>query len=187
MKRGLILFVTAVLFLFCWAPNALATLEPTPEFFVNDFANVLSENTEAYILEHSASLMQENTGSNCRSNSYQFRRPYSRRICLRDWANLGYWRCRRDNGLLILLAPNDGEIRVEVGYGLEGALNDAKVGRYIDTYALDAYKADDFDAGTLELYKALLSEVMVEYHLEALPGYEPLSDSSPNEIDGGSC
>lgn len=79
----------------------------------------------------------------------------------------------KDNGLLLLLAPDDGEIRVEVGRGLEGALNDAKVGRMIDAYALESYKAGDFDAGTRELYSALLSETMVEYGLEALPGYEP--------------
>jgi uncharacterized protein len=44
-----------------------------------------------------------------------------------------------------------------VGYGLEGALNDSKVGRILDEYALPYYKNDDFDTGTLELYKSLLS------------------------------
>ena len=162
MKRGLALFVTVVLLLFCWAPSAFATLEPTPEFFVNDFADVLSENTEAYILEHSASLMQETQAQIVvlTVTSLEGRTPEEFALDIgRSW---GIGGAEENNGLLILLAPNDGEIRVEVGYGLEGALNDAKVGRYIDTYALAAYQADDFNTGTLELYKALLSEVMVE-------------------------
>ena len=35
----------------------------------------------------------------------------------------------KDNGLLILISLDDRKYRIEVGYGLEGILNDAKVGR----------------------------------------------------------
>lgn len=56
----------------------------------------------------------------------------------------------------------------------------------IDAYALESYKAGDFDAGTRELYSALLSETMVEYGLEALPvtsratmGRIPARETSP--------
>lgn len=39
-----------------------------------------------------------------------------------------------ENGLLILYAVTEKRIEVEVGYGLEGVLNDAKVGRMLDDY-----------------------------------------------------
>lgn len=146
---------------------------PTSDFFVNDYAGVLSRDTKAYIMDKSASLEQE-TGAQIvvltvKSLDGEDPETYALNVG-RQW---GIGDKDKDNGLLVLLAPDDGEIRVEVGRGLEGALNDAKVGRMIDTYALDAYKRGDFDAGTRELYNALLSETMVEYGLEALPGYEP--------------
>ena len=39
-----------------------------------------------------------------------------------------------DNGVLIIVAPRDRRMRIEVGYGLEGVINDAKAGRIGRTY-----------------------------------------------------
>src|SRR5690606_23361020 len=38
---------------------------------------------------------------------------------------------RRDDGLLLLVVPKDKTMRIEVGYGLEGAIPDALAGRII--------------------------------------------------------
>ncbi len=165
--------ILAALLLVAAALCGAAYPSPTSDFFVNDYAGVLSPDTKAYIMEQSASLAQE-TGAQIvvltvRSLDGEDPASYALNVG-RQW---GIGDGEKDNGLLLLLAPDDGEIRVEVGRGLEGALNDAKVGRMIDAYALESYKAGDFDAGTRELYSALLSETMVEYGLEALPGYEP--------------
>lgn len=78
----------------------------------------------------------------------------------------------KDNGVLILLATEDREVYVAVGSGLEGRLNDGKVGRIIDRYALGYLREDDFDSGVYSLYKVLLSEVMAEYDIEELEGYQ---------------
>src|SRR5262245_58319789 len=43
-----------------------------------------------------------------------------------------------DNGLLLVIAPNERLYRFEVGSGLEGTLNDARVGRIGRTYLVDA-------------------------------------------------
>lgn len=158
-----------LLFVLCGAVYPL----PTVQFYVNDFAQVLSDETESYIMEKSAALAQQ-TGAQivvATVETLAGEEPQSYALNLaRAW---GIGGAEQDNGVLILLAPTQGEIRVEVGRGLEGALNDAKVGRMIDLYALEAYKSGVFDTGTFELYSAVLSQVMTEYGLQALPGYEP--------------
>jgi len=54
----------------------------------------------------------------------------------------------RDNGVLILIARDDRKIRIEVGYGLEGALPDVLCGRIIDNAMKPAFRQGDFSGGT---------------------------------------
>ncbi|MFQ5621294.1 MAG: TPM domain-containing protein, partial [Candidatus Nanoarchaeia archaeon] len=52
-----------------------------------------------------------------------------------------------DNGLLLLIALEEQEYRVEVGYGLEGVLNDAKVGRFAREFLVPSFKEGKYDEG----------------------------------------
>lgn len=52
-----------------------------------------------------------------------------------------------DDGALILVAKDDREARIEVGYGLEGALNDATANRIIDDIAVPRFRQGDFFGG----------------------------------------
>ena len=67
-----------------------------------------------------------------------------------------------DNGLLLLWAAGDRRVRVEVGYGLEGALPDGKAGAILDSYVIPRFKAGEFDAGILEGVQALAAVVRSE-------------------------
>jgi uncharacterized protein len=53
----------------------------------------------------------------------------------------------RDNGVLIIVVPDDRKMRIEVGYGLEGTLTDAQASRIIRNVMTPAFKAGDFDRG----------------------------------------
>jgi uncharacterized protein len=68
----------------------------------------------------------------------------------------GIGKKNKDNGLLFLWSPADRRVRVEVGYGLEGALPDGKVGAILDTYVIPRFKAGEFDQGVLDGVDALL-------------------------------
>ena len=48
-----------------------------------------------------------------------------------------------DNGILLLVAPNERKVRIEVGYGLEGVLTDGIAKRIIDYKILPHFKAGD--------------------------------------------
>jgi uncharacterized membrane protein YgcG len=53
----------------------------------------------------------------------------------------------RDDGVLLLVAKNDRKLRIEVGYGLEGAIPDAAARRVIDETIAPRFKAGDFAGG----------------------------------------
>lgn len=175
LRKG-VFVVLALLLVLLLALPAAAVLQPTGEFYVNDYAGVLSGATKQYIMEKAPSLAKE-TGAQIvvltvKSLEGKDKESYAREIA-RNW-DIGDK--DKKNGVLILLSTGDREVRVEVARGLEGALNDGKIGRLLDEYAVPYYKKNDFDTGTLELYKGVLSEVLNEYGLETLPGYEPMKD-----------
>lgn len=52
-----------------------------------------------------------------------------------------------DDGALLLVAKNDRAVRLEVGYGIEGALNDATARRIIAEVITPRFRQDDFYGG----------------------------------------
>lgn len=52
-----------------------------------------------------------------------------------------------DDGALLVVARNDRAVRIEVGYGIEGALNDATAKRIIDDIIVPRFRQNDFDGG----------------------------------------
>jgi len=161
-----------------------ADVSPTSNFYVNDYANVLSNETEQHIMACSVPLAQQ-TGAQVvvltvQSLGGKTPQQYALEVG-RSW---GIGDAEKDNGLLILLSTGDRQVRVEVGKGLEGALNDARVGRAIDNYAMADYKEDRFDEGTRALYDGLLNAVCEEYGVESpVQGYSAadLTESAAEE------
>lgn len=59
-----------------------------------------------------------------------------------------------DNGLLMLIAKDEKKVWVEVGQGLEGELNDGKVGRILDNDFVPYRAKDDYDTAVSQTIKA---------------------------------
>lgn len=60
------------------------------------------------------------------------------------------WRLGRegvDDGVLFLVAKEDRVLRLEVGYGLEGALPDATANRIVEDIVVPLFRVGDFDGG----------------------------------------
>lgn len=53
----------------------------------------------------------------------------------------------KNNGVLLIVAPNERKVRIEVGYGLEGTLTDAISKFIIENSILPRFKAGDFPGG----------------------------------------
>jgi uncharacterized protein len=54
---------------------------------------------------------------------------------------------QKNNGVLLLIAPNEHKVRIEVGYGLEGTLTDALSSVIISSAIVPRFKAGDFSGG----------------------------------------
>jgi uncharacterized protein len=53
----------------------------------------------------------------------------------------------KNNGVLLIVAPNERKVRIEVGYGLEGTLTDAVSKLIIENSILPRFKVDDYAGG----------------------------------------
>lgn len=97
-----------------------------------------------------------------------------------------------NNGVLLLLSMEDGEpgnrpLRIEVGYGLEGALPDGKVGRILDQVTIPYLVNNQPGEAIVETYKTLYNEVAKEYGVEdQLTPQEIAIPESESNDDGGS-
>jgi len=70
------------------------------------------------------------------------------------------WRLGRekvDDGVLLVVAKDDRRVRIEVGYGLEGAIPDATSMRVIQEYLVPRFRAGDYSGGIVDATAALAS------------------------------
>lgn len=93
-----------------------------------------------------------------------------------DWR---MWEGDRRNGVLILIVPSERRIRIEVGYGLEGAIPDILAGRVINNIIQPAFREGRFYDGLNRATSALMQMAAGEY--EAVPQ----KTSRPRNNNGG--
>jgi len=129
---------------------------------VNDQANLIDEGVENR-LEERLRLLEQDTGAQVAvltvpSLEGDPLEDFSMRV-VETW-KLG--RSGADNGVLILIARDDRRMRIEVGYGLEGALTDAQSGRIIDRLMAPRFREGDFAGGIEAAVEAVDSAVRGE-------------------------
>ncbi|MFA6597841.1 MAG: TPM domain-containing protein [Ignavibacteriaceae bacterium] len=82
---------------------------------------------------------------------------------------------KNDNGILFLVVKDDHKIRIEVGYGLEGALPDATTSSIIRNEILPLFKENNFSGGVFAGVGAIIKATVGEY-----------KNDSPNKKNGKS-
>lgn len=163
IKRSLklIIFILAI-----FSIEKVSALEPTNQFYVNDYGNLLSESTKEEIMNYSIQLEQKTSAqlvvTTVKSLEGDSIDEYANKL-FRDW-KIGAK--EKNNGVLILISKEDRKIRVEVGYGLEGILTDGLIGRYLDQYAVPYLKDNKWDEGIKNIYKAVYKKLGEYYNLD---------------------
>lgn len=184
MKR--LISIAAVLFLLfalCGCEEEEKYPQPTDNFYVNDFADVMTDSDEQEFLSRAVALEKATTAQVVVATVEDLGgdEPYEYATELgRQW---GIGNEEADNGVLILFARDDREIFIAVGYGLEGALPDSKTGRIIDVYGLEDLRNDNFSKGILSIGKALINEVYIEYGLQPEEGYVNIENIQEEIVD----
>jgi uncharacterized protein len=85
-----------------------------------------------------------------------------------------------DDGVLLVVAKDDRRVRIEVGYGLEGAIPDITAGRIIQEYLAPRFRAGDYAGGIGDATARIVALI----DGEPLP--EPMADHRPERSGGGS-
>lgn len=142
----------ANLFLFCiaiiWSFIAYAEVAIPPlSARVIDLTNTLTAEQKSS-LENSLAVFEEKSGAQIAILMIPSTKPeeieqYSLRVV--DQWKLGHKQV--DNGVLLIIAKNDRTLRIEVGYGLEGELNDATSKRIISDVIVPHFKKGDYYYG----------------------------------------
>ncbi|MFT4178181.1 MAG: YgcG family protein [Thermomonas sp.] len=84
-----------------------------------------------------------------------------------------------DDGVLLVVAKDDRKVKIEVGYGLEGAIPDIAAGRVIQEYLVPKFRAGDYAGGVVDATAQLVKLV----DGEPLP--EPLAQHPTGPDRGG--
>ncbi len=140
--------------------NVKAIVKPTNNFYINDYANIIDDATEEYILNKSIALNNADgtqivvvTVENLEGNSLE---DYAVEL----FRSFEIGDKEKNNGLLLLITKEERLSRVEVGYGLEGILPDGKTGRFQDLYMVPYFKENNFNEGIKNGYDAFYSEIV---------------------------
>lgn len=82
----------------------------------------------------------------------------------------------KKNGVLILISEDDlsgkREVFITTGYGIEGRLNDGKVGRIIDNFMLEDLKDGNYSKAINEGFNAIVAEIADEYNVKLDGNYD---------------
>ncbi|MEL7646458.1 MAG: TPM domain-containing protein [Sedimentibacter sp.] len=137
--------------------------EPTNQFYVNDFADLMDDEAEANIVRVNQNY--ENTKE----------KPQIIVVTVLDMQGLDEyayavelfekWKIGNkdyDNGILVLLALEERRVKIEVGYGLEGAITDSEAGRILDDN-MSYLSKGDYSAGLESIFYSLALKVNEEY------------------------
>ena len=81
---------------------------------------------------------------------------------------LGIGKADKDNGVLLLISESDVKVRLEIGRGLEGCLNDSKCGRILDDYFVPYREKNEYSEGTYQTIQAIVSVIAKEYGIDSI-------------------
>ena len=159
--KGPIGIVLAAVYILLFSVCASANTEipsPTDRFFVNDYADVLDSETENYIYERGKAYNNSGGTQVCVLTMDSIGSESLEEFSLETARKWGIGDKDKYNGVLILLVMDSRDIRIEVGYGLEGILNDGKCGRFIRE-ASPLLSDGDFSGGIKMLYESVVGEL----------------------------
>jgi uncharacterized protein len=139
--------------------TAWAQMPARPEGPVADYADILPADAEAQ-LDAKLRTWTEQTGrpivvATVTSLDGEEIEPYAVRM-FETW---GIGPADTDQGILLLVAPNERKVRIEVGYGLSEYVTDILSGRIIRTDITPRFKAGDFPGGINAGVDALIAQL----------------------------
>jgi len=142
------------------------TKYPDPQGFVNDYAGLLSQEHKALITKIAEDI-RDKTQAEIVIVTIDTVAPLSiEEYAVKLFEKWGIGKKGKDNGVLLLVAQEDRTVRIETGYGLEGALPDAICNRIIYNQIIPKFKDGDYSAGIFNGFIDIARYVSAEYNIK---------------------
>lgn len=181
MKRFVVAFLECVLLLcVCVSPVLAARFDfPDPIGYVNDFAGVLSNDKaldaklEAFAKSDSTEIFVVVVNELPENETIDTFVPY-----LTD--EHPKWKAgqdKYDNGIILTAVMMTHDIRIDVGYGLEGALPDITAKSILNNEIVPEFREGNYDKGVEAGVDAIIEAVRGEYTAEVTGGSETGGES----------
>lgn len=136
--------------------------------------------TQVSVLDAQARALQKRKGSQLQILVVPTTQPETiEQYTVRAFEQFKLGRKGVDDGVLIVVAKEDRRVRIEPGYGLEGAIPDAIANRVIQEYLVPKFRANDYGGGLIDASAALVKLI----DGEPLPA--PMADNAPSREGGG--
>ena len=117
--------------------------------WVNDYAGILNRNEKSIISAVAAELERATSAELAVVTIESLGATTIENYAVNLFEKWGIGKKNRDNGLLLLVALQEREVRIEVGYGLEGVITDGTSGQIIREKIVPAFRKGDFGGGLL--------------------------------------
>ena len=169
MKKKLIysIICIALTFILFVRPGSCQA-ENFPDYsgYVNDYANILSYETKSTLSALIYNL-EKKTSAQIAIITIDTTKPLDiETYAVKLFEKWGIGQKGKDNGVLLLIAMEDRAMRIEVGYGLEGAIPDALAKIIIEDYIVPSFKKGDFNTGILKGSAGIAKLIAKEYNIE---------------------
>jgi len=153
---------------------------PRPTGKVGDFAGVLTPTARTDLQSLLTTLEKDTTAevvvATTASLGGMSVEEYGNRV-FNEW-RIG--KAALDNGVLVLVAPTERQIRIEVGYGLEGVIPDALAGAIIRDDFLPGFRDGNYEAGILKGVRRVADVVRAKQVVTSEQLEAPVPSSRPD-------
>lgn len=157
--------LTGIFMLFAIGTASLSAqnFPSSPTGHVNDYANVLEPGQERQ-LEQKLRAYRDTTSNVIAiailDNLQGATREEAANTIFNSWR---MWEGERQNGVLILVAIEDRQMQIEVGYGLEGAVTDLMAGRIVSDILRPNFRNNDYYRGLDQASTTIMQLAAGEY------------------------
>lgn len=176
-RLAVLLLAISVVFGVCARAETVSQL-PQPTSYVSDFAGVIDADSKQQMEQLSREVHQQAHATVIIVTIHSLEGE-----SIEEFSNDLYekWKIGprdSDRGILMLLAVNDRKRRIEVGYGLEGILNDAKVGD-IGRTMVPYLQRGEYGPGLLQAEQQIASVIAADAHVTLAPLQHPVRQPAP--------
>lgn len=157
MKKTISLLIALILTVTVLITPALAIVDQSEEFYVNDPAGVLSEALKSDIVAVNGELEYYCDGAQVVVVAVEYLDGmYSDEYALQCFNDWGVGSDTANNGMLLLMATEENKVWLTVGSGIQGAFTDDMANKYLEEYFYYDYDNGDYDAAVTSLFPQLM-------------------------------